>query len=59
MKCTEEERNTCNVEKMGHEGCAYAEEIDVLREKNKRLKKERDYYKEKYLEFMKNKNEGG
>ena len=59
MNCTEKDRDYCNVEKMGHEGCAYAEEIDVLREKIKKLTKDRDYYKKLYLEFANALIEGG
>ena len=52
MKCTEKERQSCNVEKMGHDGCAYAELLDVLPEKLKRAEAERDFYKERYLECI-------
>ena len=51
MKCTDKEQETCNVEKLGCEGCAYAEEIDVLREKVEKLTRDRDYYKKLYLEY--------
>ena len=81
MTCKEKDRDTCNVEKMGCEGCFYNrasnEEAEKLIEdmtkvrpeklneeglklyntimrildERDNLKKERDYYKARYLEF--------
>lgn len=81
MTCKEKDRDTCNVEKMGCEGCFYNktsnEEVEELIEdmtkvrpeklneeglklyntimrildERDNLKKERDYYKARYLEF--------
>lgn len=81
MICKEKDRDTCNVEKMGCEGCFYNktsnEEVEELIEdmtkvrpeklneeglklyntimrildERDNLKKERDYYKARYLEF--------
>ena len=59
MKCTEKDRQTCNVEKMGHTGCAYAELLDVLPEKLKRAEAERDFYKERYTELLQALLKGG
>lgn len=56
MFCTEENRNSCNVEKMGCQGCAYNNEEDMLKtienlqKENEVLQKERDYFKKMYLE---------
>ena len=45
MKCTDKERQTCNVEKMGCEGCYYNEDNDRDIEI---LEKELKFYKECY-----------
>lgn len=45
MKCTDKERQTCNVEKMGCEGCSYNEDNDRDIET---LEKELKFYKECY-----------
>ena len=78
MNCTSKEQDTCQVEKMGCEGCFYNENeiesfieqmtkvrpemlneealklfntiMEVLDERDN-LIKDRDYYKERYLEF--------
>ena len=66
-RCTEKERETCRIEKLGCEGCYYnsnelLEELKKqnnwayryileLEKENNKLKTEKDYYLERYKEF--------
>ena len=52
MECEEKDREYCQVEKMGCEGCYY-NEIDKLKKEIEELIKERDYYKKMYNESQK------
>ena len=54
MKCTDKERQTCNVEKMGCEGCYYNEDNDRDIEELKTLfysDKLTQYGKRKFIEY--------
>ena len=66
-RCTEKERETCRVERLGCEGCYYNSDkpledlkrqnkwaysyILELEKENNKLKTEKDYYLERYKEF--------
>lgn len=57
MFCTDNERNTCQKEKMGCKGCYYdktneelIEYINDLKNKIEDLKIQKNYYKKMYLE---------
>ena len=66
-RCTEKEKNTCRVERLGCKGCYYNSDYSLedlkkqnewaynyiveLENKLKELEIERDYYKKMYLDF--------
>ena len=51
MTCTEKDRDTCNVEKMGCEGCFYNRASNEEAEKPKEYENENWWNKEKGQEF--------